>query len=100
MKKIDSLQASRLRPVCSLGMWRNVNEVAVKTLKPGSMSPEAFLAEAEAMKNLFHDKLIRLYAVVRNDGMSELSSNLFNIRQFGNKLKIGVILTFFSTLLG
>lgn len=38
--------------------------MAVKTLKEGSMSPDAFLAEANLMKRLQHDKLVRLYAVV------------------------------------
>ncbi|XP_062316373.1 tyrosine-protein kinase HCK-like isoform X1 [Osmerus eperlanus] len=39
-------------------------KVAVKTMKPGTMSPEAFLAEANLMKTLQHDKLVRLNAVV------------------------------------
>uniref|UniRef100_A0A8C9V766 Tyrosine-protein kinase n=1 Tax=Scleropages formosus TaxID=113540 RepID=A0A8C9V766_SCLFO len=41
-------------------------KVAVKTMKPGSMSVEAFLAEANLMKSLQHDKLVRLHAVVTN----------------------------------
>ena len=41
--------------------------MAIKTLKPGTMSPTAFLAEAEVMKQLRHDKLVNLYAVVSND---------------------------------
>ena len=37
--------------------------VAVKTLKPGSMSNEEFLKEAAIMKKLRHPNLIQLYAV-------------------------------------
>ena len=33
-----------------LGTWQGRVDVAVKTLKAGSMEPEAFLQEAEIMK--------------------------------------------------
>uniref|UniRef100_A0A8C5B7K6 non-specific protein-tyrosine kinase n=1 Tax=Gadus morhua TaxID=8049 RepID=A0A8C5B7K6_GADMO len=42
-------------------------DVAVKTLKPGTMSPESFLEEAQIMKKLRHDKLVQLYAVVSEE---------------------------------
>uniref|UniRef100_A0A8C0QMQ5 Tyrosine-protein kinase n=1 Tax=Chelonoidis abingdonii TaxID=106734 RepID=A0A8C0QMQ5_CHEAB len=42
-------------------------KVAIKNLKQGSMSPSAFLAEANLMKNLQHPKLVRLYAVVTQE---------------------------------
>lgn len=42
-------------------------KVAVKTMKPGSMSVEAFLAEANLMKTLQHDKLVKLHAVVTKE---------------------------------
>uniref|UniRef100_A0AC34FHA0 Tyrosine-protein kinase n=1 Tax=Panagrolaimus sp. ES5 TaxID=591445 RepID=A0AC34FHA0_9BILA len=45
------------------GLWRKKVEVAIKTLKHGSMSPEAFLKEAQIMKQCQHPKLVRLYAV-------------------------------------
>ena len=45
------------------GLWNNTTSVAVKTLKPGSMSPEDFLAEAAIMKKMRHAKLVCLYAV-------------------------------------
>ncbi|XP_024055081.1 tyrosine-protein kinase Lck isoform X1 [Terrapene carolina triunguis] len=42
-------------------------KVAIKNLKQGSMSPSAFLAEANLMKSLQHPKLVRLYAVVTQE---------------------------------
>jgi len=45
------------------GMWNNSTPVAVKTLRPGAMTAEAFLQEAAIMKKLRHPKLIQLYAV-------------------------------------
>uniref|UniRef100_A0A8V0Y8U7 Tyrosine-protein kinase n=1 Tax=Gallus gallus TaxID=9031 RepID=A0A8V0Y8U7_CHICK len=47
-----------------MGYYKNNFKVAVKTMKEGSMDPEAFLAEANLMKKLQHNKLVRLYAVV------------------------------------
>lgn len=41
--------------------------MAVKTLKTGTMSPEAFLAEANVMKTLRHERLVRLYALVTSE---------------------------------
>lgn len=46
------------------GYYKNNFKVAVKTMKEGSMDPNAFLAEANLMKKLQHNKLVRLYAVV------------------------------------
>lgn len=48
-------------------MWNYSTKVAVKTLKPGTMSPKAFLEEAQIMKLLRHDKLVQLYAVVSEE---------------------------------
>ncbi|XP_067125349.1 tyrosine-protein kinase Fyn-like [Centruroides vittatus] len=45
------------------GKWKGTKEVAVKTLKPGTMDPEAFLQEAAIMKKFRHEKLVSLYAV-------------------------------------
>lgn len=36
-------------------------------MKPGSMSKEAFLEEANLMKTLQHDKLVKLHAVVTRE---------------------------------
>ncbi|ETE72284.1 Proto-oncogene tyrosine-protein kinase Src, partial [Ophiophagus hannah] len=40
--------------------WNGTTRVAIKTLKPGTMSPEAFLQEAQVMKKLRHEKLVQL----------------------------------------
>lgn len=45
------------------GTWNGTTPVAVKTLKPGTMGAEEFMAEATIMKKLRHPKLIQLYAV-------------------------------------
>ncbi|XP_028030547.1 tyrosine-protein kinase Src64B isoform X1 [Bombyx mandarina] len=45
------------------GKWRNNIEVAVKTLREGTMSTQAFLQEAAIMKKFRHNKLVALYAV-------------------------------------
>lgn len=52
---------------CDAGTWNGTTKVAIKTLKPGTMSPEAFLQEAQIMKKLRHDKLVPLYAVVSEE---------------------------------
>uniref|UniRef100_A0A8D3EGB0 Tyrosine-protein kinase n=1 Tax=Scophthalmus maximus TaxID=52904 RepID=A0A8D3EGB0_SCOMX len=44
--------------------YNNTTRVAVKTLKTGMMTSEAFMEEANVMKTLQHDRLVRLYAVV------------------------------------
>ncbi|XP_075997305.1 proto-oncogene tyrosine-protein kinase Src-like isoform X2 [Genypterus blacodes] len=50
-----------------MGTWNGNTRVAIKTLKPGTMSPEAFLQEAQVMKKLRHEKLVQLYAVVSEE---------------------------------
>ena len=45
------------------GKWNNKIDVAIKTMKPGTMSTQAFVDEANIMKKLRHDKLVQLYAV-------------------------------------
>uniref|UniRef100_A0A8D0E2K2 Tyrosine-protein kinase n=1 Tax=Salvator merianae TaxID=96440 RepID=A0A8D0E2K2_SALMN len=50
-----------------MATYNNHTKVAVKTMKPGSMSVEAFLEEANIMKTLQHDKLVRLHAVVTKE---------------------------------
>ncbi|XP_056620777.1 tyrosine-protein kinase Blk [Triplophysa dalaica] len=50
-----------------MGYYKNRQKVAIKTLKEGSMEPEAFLQEANLMKQLKHDRLVKLYAVVTKE---------------------------------
>ncbi|XP_073481237.1 tyrosine-protein kinase Blk [Aquarana catesbeiana] len=50
-----------------MGYYNNNMKVAIKTLKEGSMSPMAFLEEANLMKTLRHDKLVQLFAVVTKE---------------------------------
>ncbi|CAD7003281.1 unnamed protein product [Ceratitis capitata] len=45
------------------GKWRNNIDVAVKTLREGTMSTQAFLQEAAIMKKFRHNRLVALYAV-------------------------------------
>ncbi|XP_062835241.1 tyrosine-protein kinase HCK [Anolis carolinensis] len=50
-----------------IATYNKHTKVAVKTMKPGSMSVEAFLEEANIMKTLQHDKLVKLNAVVTKE---------------------------------
>lgn len=50
-----------------MGVYNNDRKVAIKNLKMGTMSVEAFLAEANMMKNLQHLRLVRLFAVVSQE---------------------------------
>ncbi|XP_075057314.1 tyrosine-protein kinase Blk [Mixophyes fleayi] len=50
-----------------MGYYNGDFKVAIKTLKEGSMSPLAFLEEANLMKMLRHDKLVQLFAVVTKE---------------------------------
>lgn len=45
------------------GVWQGKIPVAIKTLKPGTMDRNDFLAEAQIMKMLRHEKLVKLFAV-------------------------------------
>jgi len=46
-----------------LGLWNNTTDVAIKTLKPGTMEVADFMEEAKILKSLRHPKLLQLYAV-------------------------------------
>ncbi|XP_069461833.1 tyrosine-protein kinase Blk isoform X2 [Ambystoma mexicanum] len=70
--------------------YKSKTKVAVKTLKEGSMSPEAFLAEANLMKMLQHDKLVRLHAVVTQEP-------IFIVTEYMAK---GCLLDFLKTVQG
>ena len=43
-----------------MGIWNGTTEVAVKTLKPGTMQVNDFMQEATIMKKLRHPKLIQV----------------------------------------
>ncbi|KAM5181670.1 tyrosine-protein kinase Lck [Mantella aurantiaca] len=49
------------------GFYNGHTKVAIKNLKQGTMSVEAFLAEANLMKQLQHSRLVRLLAVVTQE---------------------------------
>ena len=49
------------------GKWNRTVDVAVKTLKPGSMSTAAFLEEAKIMHQLRHRKLVLLMGVCTSE---------------------------------
>lgn len=63
IKMVKKLGAGQFGEVW-MAYYNNKTKVAVKTLKPGTMTVEAFLEEANVMKTLQHDRLVRLYAVV------------------------------------
>ncbi|KAG2467600.1 BLK kinase, partial [Polypterus senegalus] len=66
LKMVKKLGAGQFGEVW-MGLYKNRQKVAIKTLKEGNMAPEAFLAEANIMKTLQHNKLVRLYAVVTKE---------------------------------
>ncbi|NXE73774.1 LCK kinase, partial [Cochlearius cochlearius] len=66
LKLVEKLGAGQFGEVW-MGFYNGHTKVAVKNLKQGSMSPSAFLAEANLMKNLQHPRLVRLYAVVTKE---------------------------------
>ncbi|CAH8540836.1 unnamed protein product [Schistosoma turkestanicum] len=77
IKLIELLGAGQFGEVWK-GKWNETIEVAVKTLKQGTMTKEEFLKEARIMKQLQHPRLVRLYAVVTTDPIyiiTELMAN-------------------------
>lgn len=60
------------------GKWNKTTDVAIKTLKPGTMTQQAFLAEAQIMKECRHDKLVRLYAVCSKEEPIYIVTELLN----------------------
>ncbi|CAI8047935.1 Tyrosine-protein kinase SRK3 (Fragment) [Geodia barretti] len=45
------------------GLWNGTTQVAIKTLKTGTMEVDDFIKEAQVMKRLTHPNLLQLYAV-------------------------------------
>lgn len=62
LKLIKKLGAGTFGEVWQ-GVWNDRTQVAIKTLKTGTMAKQDFLREAQLMKKLRHPKLIQLYAV-------------------------------------
>uniref|UniRef100_A0A8C3AB69 Tyrosine-protein kinase n=1 Tax=Cyclopterus lumpus TaxID=8103 RepID=A0A8C3AB69_CYCLU len=63
LKMVKKLGAGQFGEVW-MGYYKNTQKVAIKTLKEGTMEPAAFLQEANLMKQLQHERLVRLHAVV------------------------------------
>ncbi|XP_023654971.2 tyrosine-protein kinase Blk [Paramormyrops kingsleyae] len=61
-----------------MGYYKNSQKVAIKMLKEGSMEPEAFLQEANLMKKLQHERLVRLYAVVTKEPILIITEYMSN----------------------
>uniref|UniRef100_A0A8C1K0Z8 Tyrosine-protein kinase n=1 Tax=Cyprinus carpio TaxID=7962 RepID=A0A8C1K0Z8_CYPCA len=66
LKMVKKLGAGQFGEVW-MGYYKNNQKVAIKTLKEGTMEPEAFLQEANLMKQLQHERLVKLHAVVTNE---------------------------------
>lgn len=62
-----ALRGNRTPFICTAGFYKNTKKVAIKTLKEGTMEPAAFLEEANLMKQLQHERLVRLHAVVTKE---------------------------------
>ncbi|KAM9719601.1 tyrosine-protein kinase Lyn [Menidia menidia] len=63
IKMVRKLGAGQFGEVW-MAFYNSSTTVAVKTLKPGTMTVQAFMEEANIMKTLQHKRLVRLYAVV------------------------------------
>ncbi|XP_016886334.1 tyrosine-protein kinase Blk [Cynoglossus semilaevis] len=61
-----------------MGFYKNKQKVAIKTLKEGTMEPEAFLQEANLMKQLQHERLVRLHAVVTKEPILIVTEFMIN----------------------
>ncbi|XP_017282764.1 tyrosine-protein kinase Blk [Kryptolebias marmoratus] len=66
LKMVRKLGAGQFGEVW-MGFYKSTQKVAIKTLKEGTMEPEAFLQEANLMKQLQHERLVRLHAVVTKE---------------------------------
>ncbi|XP_064196963.1 tyrosine-protein kinase Blk isoform X1 [Anguilla rostrata] len=94
LRMVQKLGAGQFGEVW-MGYYKNSQKVAIKMLKEGSMEPEAFLQEANLMKQLHHDRLVRLYAVVTQEPILIITEFMANgsLLDFlktdsGKKLKI------------
>jgi len=70
-------------------------DVAVKTLKPGAMTVEAFLEEAKIMHKLRHRKLVQLMGVCTKDEPMYIITELMvngSLLEYLHKHNDGIIL--------
>lgn len=77
VKMVKKLGAGQFGEVW-MGYYKNTQKVAIKTLKEGTMAPEAFLQEANLMKQLKHDRLVRLHAVVTKEPILIVTEFMIN----------------------
>ncbi|KAG7509431.1 tyrosine-protein kinase Blk [Solea senegalensis] len=77
LKMLKKLGAGQFGEVW-MGYYKNTQKVAIKTLKEGTMAPEAFLQEANLMKQLQHDRLVRLHAVVTKEPILIVTEFMIN----------------------
>ncbi|XP_077442966.1 tyrosine-protein kinase Blk isoform X2 [Stigmatopora argus] len=61
-----------------MGYYKNALKVAIKTLKEGTMEARAFLQEANLMKQLQHERLVRLHAVVTREPILIVTEFMIN----------------------
>lgn len=73
--------------------------MAIKNLKIGTMSVEAFLAEANMMKNLQHARLVRLFAVVTQEPIYIVTEYMENGRSKKYPSQPGTFTTALNTTL-
>ncbi|XP_028295036.1 tyrosine-protein kinase Blk [Gouania willdenowi] len=77
LKMVKKLGAGQFGEVW-MGFYKNNQKVAIKTLKEGTMEPEAFLQEANLMKQLQHERLVCLYAVVTREPILIITEFMIN----------------------
>uniref|UniRef100_A0A3Q2PWG9 non-specific protein-tyrosine kinase n=1 Tax=Fundulus heteroclitus TaxID=8078 RepID=A0A3Q2PWG9_FUNHE len=81
LKMVKKLGAGQFGEVW-MGFYKNTQKVAIKTLKEGTMEPEAFLQEANLMKQLQHDRLVRLHAVVTREPILIVTEFMINGKEY------------------
>ncbi|XP_077476600.1 tyrosine-protein kinase Lck [Stigmatopora argus] len=98
LKMMTKLGAGQFGEVW-MGLYHNDRKVAIKSLKIGTMSTTAFLAEADVMKNLQHPRLVRLFAVVSHEPILIVTEYMENgslldylQSKQGNKLKMKTLI--------
>ncbi|XP_061610164.1 tyrosine-protein kinase Blk isoform X3 [Phyllopteryx taeniolatus] len=77
LKLVKKLGAGQFGEVW-MGYYKNTLKIAVKTLKEGTMEPRAFLQEANLMKQLQHERLVRLHAVVTREPILIVTEFMIN----------------------